>query len=399
MVDLLFSQESMKEIKAIIQAYTSAAGQGMRAALVTVVHVEGSSYRRPGARMLVTEEGRLTGAISGGCLEGDALRKALYVIEKRSPMLITYDTMDEDEAALGFGLGCNGIIQVLIEPLDPHDPGNAVALLESFASSREDTVLVTLFSMQHRGSQPGTCLVSKGGDLLFPGPANASYYHQLMVDVEKSRLARQSFFREYQSGGEHITAFLQYISPPVSLVIFGSGDDVDPLVQLAVMLGWQPTVVSGKTGNLPGARFAACGFFNGNQAWLAAQTADEKTVFVVMTHSYRSDKDCLKTVLGVPGRYIGVLGPKVKLQRMLAELEAEGVAVSASSVNNVYGPAGLDIGAETPEEIALSIASEIQAVLAGKEGHFLRNWPDVIHPRSETMIEAVRVDAGRVNTG
>jgi xanthine dehydrogenase accessory factor len=345
MIELRFRQESMKEIKAIIQAYTSAAGQGLRAALVTVVHVEGSSYRRPGARMLVTEEGRLTGAISGGCLEGDALRKALYVMEKKSPML------------------------------------------------------VTLFSMQQRGSQPGTCLVSKGGDLIFPGPVNASYYHQLLADVEKSRLARQSFFRAYQSGGEHITAFLHYISPPVSLVIFGSGDDVDPLVQLAVILGWQPTVVSGKNGNLPGGRFAACGFFNSNDAWLAAQAADEQTVFVIMTHSYSSDKDCLKTVLGVPGRYIGVLGPKVKLQRMLAELEAEGVPVGASRVNNVYGPAGLDIGAETPEEIALSIASEIQAVLAGKAGHFLRNRPDVIHPRSETMIEAVRVDSGRVNTG
>ncbi len=108
----------MKEIRDIIQAYKQAQAEGRQTALATVVHVEGSSYRRPGARMLVTDEGQLTGAISGGCLEGDALRKALLVMKEKRSMLVTYDTMDEDDAKFGVGLGCNGIIQVLIEPID-----------------------------------------------------------------------------------------------------------------------------------------------------------------------------------------------------------------------------------------------------------------------------------------
>src|ERR1700748_2234198 len=121
---------AMKEIRDIIRAYDEASREGRRTALATVWHVDGSSYRRPGARMLVTDEGRLTGAISGGCLEGDALQKALFALSRHSSMLVTYDTMDEDDAKLGVGLGCNGIIQVLFEPIDPADAQNPIELLK-----------------------------------------------------------------------------------------------------------------------------------------------------------------------------------------------------------------------------------------------------------------------------
>src|SRR6187455_3066024 len=116
----------MKEIRDIIAAYRVAREQGKQASLATVVHVEGSSYRRPGARMLITGDGQLTGAISGGCLEGDALRKALLVMTEKRSRLVTYDTMDDDDAKFGVGLGCNGIIQVLIEPIDTADPDNPI---------------------------------------------------------------------------------------------------------------------------------------------------------------------------------------------------------------------------------------------------------------------------------
>src|SRR6188768_1046875 len=122
-----------KEIRNILNAYKVAVEQGRQSALATVVHVDGSSYRRPGARMLITDEGQLTGAISGGCLEGDALRKALLVMSQQRSMLVTYDTMDEDDAKLGIGLGCNGIIQVLIEPINPDEPNNPIQLLKTVA--------------------------------------------------------------------------------------------------------------------------------------------------------------------------------------------------------------------------------------------------------------------------
>src|SRR5688572_7564506 len=120
----------MKEINDIIRAFDEAQNAGRQAALATVVHVEGSSYRRPGARMLITDNGQLTGAISGGCLEGDALRKAQLAMAQQRSMLVTYDTMDEDDAKLGVGLGCNGIIQVLIEPIQTNEPNNPIQLLK-----------------------------------------------------------------------------------------------------------------------------------------------------------------------------------------------------------------------------------------------------------------------------
>ena len=150
----------MKEIRDIIRSYEEAQNQGRQTALATVVHVDGSSYRRPGARMLITDEGQLTGAISGGCLEGDALRKALLVMSQQRSMLVTYDTMDEDDAKLGIGLGCNGIIQVLIEPIDPEEPNNPIQLLRVVAARRQKAVLITLFSLENKqDTQAGTCLL------------------------------------------------------------------------------------------------------------------------------------------------------------------------------------------------------------------------------------------------
>ncbi|MEX0883406.1 MAG: XdhC family protein, partial [Cyclobacteriaceae bacterium] len=128
----------MKEIKEIIKAFDLSVKSNEQVALATVVQVEGSSYRRPGARMLVTENGHLTGAISGGCLEGDALRKAQMVIFQKKSMLVTYDTTDDDDAKFGVGLGCNGIIHVLIEPIDPHQENHPISLLNQCLADRYD---------------------------------------------------------------------------------------------------------------------------------------------------------------------------------------------------------------------------------------------------------------------
>src|SRR3954466_15321119 len=149
----------MKEIKDILQSFEEARTSGKRTALATVVHVEGSSYRRPGARMLVTEDGMLTGAISGGCLEGDALRRALSVIEQGQNKLITYDTTDDDDLQFGVQLGCNGIVHILFEPIDAEKANHPLILLQQAAQQESPAVLVTLFSLSHyNGLQPGTVL-------------------------------------------------------------------------------------------------------------------------------------------------------------------------------------------------------------------------------------------------
>src|SRR5882757_10586145 len=135
----------MKELQDIVNAFDKAGSK--QTALATVVHVEGSSYRHAGARMLITEDGELTGAISGGCLEGDALRKARLVMAQNKPMLVMYDTTDDDDAKFGVGLGCNGIIHILIEPIFAGKQDNPIQLFKLFLSKREPIVLITLFTM------------------------------------------------------------------------------------------------------------------------------------------------------------------------------------------------------------------------------------------------------------
>ena len=150
----------MKEIEDIINAYKKAQQANKKTALATVVHVEGSSYRRPGARILVTEDGELTGAISGGCLEGDALRKALLAITQQQNKLVTYDSMDEEDNNIGIQLGCNGIVHILFEPINPAKENNPITLLEKLLTQTNVSVLVTLFSLDNSLEQIGTCLLA-----------------------------------------------------------------------------------------------------------------------------------------------------------------------------------------------------------------------------------------------
>ena len=384
----------MKEIADIISAFEAARQEGRQTALATVVHVDGSSYRRPGARMLVTDEGRLTGAISGGCLEGDALRKALLALSRGTSMLVTYDTMDEDDAKLGVGLGCNGIIQVLFEPVDPEDPKNPVELLKLVAAERQHAVLVTLFSLKDkRGPQPGTCLLLKGDEFISNEKAENELTEVLHQDAQKVLAERTSAFKNYVSATQDLTAFIEFVKPPVSVVIVGAGNDVVPLVKMAEVLGWQTTVVDGRPGLARAERFVpSCQVLVSKPNDILEKIAiDEETVVLLMTHNYNYDLAILKALLKKNVVYIGSLGPRQKLDRMLEEIRGEGITVTQEQLGHLYGPAGLEIGAETPEEIGLSILAEIKAVLAKKEGRSLRKNENVIHARSEMQIEKVRL--------
>ncbi len=380
----------MKEIKEIIKAFDEAQQQGKNTALATVVHVEGSSYRRAGARMLITEDGQLTGAISGGCLEGDALRKALLVMTQQKAMLVTYDSMDEDDATIGIGLGCNGIIQVLIEPIDTSKENNPIQFLKAVAAQRQPSVLVTLFSLENKKArQPGTCLLIKENTITGHSP----FFNEIIVQDAQSAFENHTIsFKNYISEKESYTAFIEFIQPLVSLVIIGAGNDVMPLVKMADILGWESTVADGRPGYAKKERFtSSCQVLVSKpENVLDKITIDDQTVFLLMTHNYNYDLAMLRALLGKDVVYIGSLGPRKKLDRMLKELSEEGMLISDKQRSMIYGPTGLDIGAETPEEIALSILAEIKTVLAGKPGKFLRTSEE-IHARSLSAIEKVHV--------
>jgi len=382
----------MKEIRDIIKAFDEAQKLGKQTALATVVHVEGSSYRRPGARMLIEDDGQLTGAISGGCLEGDALRKALLVMTEKRSRLVTYDTMDDDDAKFGVGLGCNGIIQVLIEPIDVSNPNNPIQYLKKVNEKRQGAALVTLFSLQDRKDlQYGTCLLLKeDGDLVQHVPVLKDV---LLADANEALIIQNSCFKNYTSDDHNITAFIEVIKPPVSIIIIGAGNDVVPVVNMADILGWETTVVDGRANYAKQERFvSACQVLVAKPENVLEQISiDEHSVFLLMTHNYNYDMAMLRQLLGKNVAYIGMLGPKKKRERMLNELKDEGLNFTEQQLSVLHSPVGLDIGAETAEEIALSILSEIKAFFANKDVQSLRTIKEVIHPRSATIIQEVKL--------
>ena len=387
---LFFFNNAMKERKEIVKAYDEAVQSGKNVALASLVHLEGSSYRRPGARMLVNDEGELTGAISGGCLEGDALRKAMYALSQQRSMLVTYDTSDEDDMTIGIQLGCAGVIQVLFEPIDPTKQDNPIQLIRKALAIRQEAVMVTLFNLSNKhADQPGTCLLMESNGTISGAIPIQGMEKIVMEDVQLVMRNKKSLFREYQADGISMTAFIEFLQPSISLVVVGAGNDAVPMMQIADTLGWDVRIVDGRNTHARPERFvAACQVLVSKpEALLDQLHIDSSTVFVTMTHNYNYDISILKTLLPTQTPYIGMLGPQKKLDRMLDELRQEGIQLDEAMLSKVYGPTGLEIGAETPEEIALSIIAEIQAVMEGKQGGMLKHKPDVIHAREDTRIE------------
>jgi xanthine/CO dehydrogenase XdhC/CoxF family maturation factor len=386
----------VKELRAIIEAYDAAVHAGKKTALAAVVHLDGSSYRRPGARMLVSDEGELTGAISGGCLEGDALRKALFALSQQQSKLVTYDTSDEDDMTIGIQLGCAGVIQVLFEPINPNNPSNPIQLIRKALAIRQHAVLVTLFDLSDKkNSQPGTCLLMEADGHISGEQPIPAIGQALQEEMQLVMQTGKSVFRQFTGAGVSMTAFIEYLQPAVSLVVVGAGNDAIPMMQFADTLGWDVRVVDGRNTHARPERFAsACQVLVSRPEQVLEQLPmDERTVFVMMTHNYNYDLAMLKALLPLQTPYIGMLGPKKKLDRMLEELRAGGELIDESMLSKVHGPAGLEVGAETPEEIALSIISEIQAVLTKAPGGQLKWKADVIHARTATQISVKKIDA------
>ena len=330
----------MKELPAIVAALL-APGAGP-AVLATLVSVEGSSYRRPGARLLVQADGTRLGSISGGCLEEDVMARAAVVRATGRPDAVVYDTTSENDLVWGVGLGCHGVVRVLLEAVPPHPPW-AAALARHFAQRRPTALAVT-----HHGDDPAAW----GTRLAAPGDC-----------AEAARL------------------FLETVAPPTALVIFGAGDDAQPLARLAHELGWHVTIAD------PRAAFATTARFPHAQALAVGAAHDlvakiapgPDALAVVMTHHYVHDVPILRGLLARPLVYVGLLGPKKRADKILADLEKDGATITADQRARLHAPVGLDLGADSPEQVALSILAEMQAVLHDRDGRPLRERTRPIH--------------------
>jgi xanthine dehydrogenase accessory factor len=347
----------MREREQILDLWRQLLATGSSGVLVTVVKTLGSSYRRPGARLFLTETGQRAGSISGGCLEDDVVKKAWW-LTGNGAVLRRYDTTPDGEIGPsgedsgGFGLGCNGIIYLSLERVSARDgDGSALAVLERVHATRKTALLAHILKPVNR---VGARLIEESA---------------LKEGVSNSEVKRMN-------SGEEV--FFETLAPPVRLLIFGAGDDAVPLTELGRHLGWQVCVFDGRPHYARPAKFPLAhevAVLDSN-ATLDKLHIDSRTVAVVMTHSYSQDLNFVRALVKEPLAYLGVLGPRNRSVQLLGD-----AGIDVAGVPSLHGPVGLDIGADGPEQVALSIIAEIQATLNGREGGPLRERMGSIHSR------------------
>ncbi|CAD5251520.1 MULTISPECIES: XdhC family protein [unclassified Imperialibacter] len=376
----------MKEAKSIIEAYRKVNFSTQKAALATVMRVHGSSYRRPGARMLMTDDGRWTGAISGGCLEGDALRKARQAILNNRPSLVTYDTMDDNSAtSLGVGLGCNGIIDVLIEPINELDVFNSIHLLEKFVERGELAVLATVFdSSIAENPYQGQRFLLNGLGEKYSTIGHANLEALIAADAQKAFVANRPAICQYTVDEAMVEVLVETLHPGIQLVVFGGGFDAAPVTSMAKNLGWAVTVTDDCIAHLGAKRFPDAE----NVTLCQRDHVSTDIIFkrfsaaILMSHNYKYDYAVLKELIKNPPAYLGIMGPKKRFDKMVDQLKEEGIYPGDAWAATVHSPIGLDLGAETPDEIALSVIAEIQAFFNNSKGGYLKHLDGPIHDRS-----------------
>ena len=374
----------MTELQRLLRAYDAYRAEGRACALATVVDVAGSAYRRPGARMLVTADGQLAGSISGGCLEGDARRRAQQCLAQGRPTIITYDSTDpDDDLQFGAALGCQGVVQILLEPLDFQQPDNALELLRGWAEAAEaPAVVATVFSMAGATApaQMGERLLLKADGSVQGTLTQASaLYEQIVADAREALATSRPATYSYPASLGTVRVSLEILRPPVRLTILGAGNDVQPLVQLAAGLGWRVQVIDGRPAQAQPARFPEAEAVRVVPLAQVASLPHDGRFVLLMTHNYHYDLAALRWLLPQPPAYVGLLGPRKKYERLLQNLEKDTPDAATRLRPCLHSPIGLDLGGETPEEIALSIVAEIQAVVAGRSAGFMRESGRPIH--------------------
>ena len=365
----------MKELSQIAQGFALLCASNKPAALATVIAVAGSSYRRPGAKMLIAEDGRTWGGVSGGCLERDVARRGRGVIETGRPVRCRYDTTDDEELAGGVATGCGGSVELFIQRVSIDSPGPLLAM-QQVIETRQPIIVATRLITDGSSNDltkvidedftsfpsPGTPGEGQGGGLnSTPAPGNPG-----------EGRGGGSWPAVINSHGCEL--FVERIVAPQGIVIFGAGPDAAPLAEMAKLLGWHVTVVGTRPATDMAGRFPTADLLHVTSSTdpLEGVAIASDAAVVLMTHNFARDISILnKLPLGLP--YLGVLGPRRRTDEVLAELSIDRTA------ERIFAPIGLDLAAETPEQIALSILAEIQAVTHGGACKPLRDRPGPIH--------------------
>ncbi len=364
----------MKEVQEIIRQIADFA-PGEKAILATVVDVVGSGYRRAGARMLIDKNGFSIGTVSGGCLEADVLERAKAVLYTNASKVITYDTTRDENSVFGLGMGCRGIIRVLLESVTGESD-----ILETFKRAvemREREVVATLIAGENNINIGGRVFYNRLEQFDFVNlPNSFENLESLKTDcLNVFDGPSKGFVVFYETDKGAAEFFIERIEPPLNLLLFGAGFDALPVVRFAKELGWRVTIIDHRPAfanadRLPEADEIVVaraedlpeGFF-----------LDAHSAAVVMTHNYERDREILYKLLNSNCCYIGALGPKKRTENLVQELRGAGRRLDGNNLGKLHAPIGLDIGSESPEEIALAIVAEIKTALSNRSGGFLRD--------------------------
>ena len=373
----------MSELQDVLGAIEEGRARGEPMALATIVGVRGSTYRREGARLLIRKHGHPIGTISGGCLEGDVRVAAEEVMESGAPQLLHFDLTADDEAVWGWGLGCNGVIDVFVEPAE--GAGRTAEAIRE-AVERQEAVASVLVIEADEGSAttPGARLVVHPD-----GRVEGTLGDQLMDErctEEALGALREGHSTTVRILGD-VRVFIEVLAPATRLLVCGAGHDAMPLVRFASNLGLAVEVIDDREAFLKPTRFPEAARLVKAEPVDAARAAevDDQAFVIVMSHNFLRDKDYLRSFLGTAARYIGMLGPRARLDKILDALRAEGVEIRPEELEVVHGPAGLDLGGDGPEEVGWAIVAEILAVLNRRTGGFLKDRTGPIHDRPSSQ--------------
>lgn len=362
----------MKEIRKITALYDTIDWSQEKVALASVVNVEESSYRRIGARMLVQSSGLWTGGISGGCLEGDALRRSQQAIFKGESSKVVYDTMDDDDNQIGVGLGCNGRIEVLFTPIDPTDSTNEIEQLKTITAAESPSVMLKIIDAPDGTDLLGQrCLLTARQAAPFCGIDGSEL--ALIIDEVASR--RKSKVYLVNTGSVEVKLLVEFIRPETRLIIVGDNYDVGAMLGVAKELGWESYLV-GRSKKMTREMFKlAAKVVEYEEA--DSLPVNDYTAVLLMSHDYNWDKTVLPIFAQKKPGYMGMLGPRKRYLKMRDDL----TKINLDGLPFLHSPTGLEIGAESPNEIALSIAAEVVAFMRKKPGGSLKFKEGTIHER------------------
>lgn len=345
----------MRERRQIVRLWR----QGGAAVLVTLVRVTGSSYRRTGARLLLDATGEYAGTISGGCLETEVIRKAAWMV-RQGAVVKRYSTLFDDTGEIPFGLGCGGVVDLLVEPADTAECRALIAAMEGSLGGAEATVVTWL---PGEGKSLRRVVLDANGAVVFASEG---------LGEKKLGCALQ-----LRAGEEYEGRFVEELRAPQRLFVLGAGDDAKPLVSMATLLGWTVIVADGRGQLARAERFPEAERVVALAAGSSLDIKAEDAV-VVMTHSYEQDREILAALLPVGPRYLGLLGARHRSSLLVSEASARAGISVAEACDRIYAPVGLDLGGDGPEAIALAVIAEVQAVCMGKIGASRRITADTV---------------------